>query len=368
MDEFSEQFGKRKRLNYNVINGKELQNSQYIETENNMILEDEIDKIEEILENSEIDEDYFDEHPVKKVKVEDTISLPIFEKSYEYMRVKCKYCCQTDMKIYQGHPNGALNENSALIDPKLHLFKDEISFMHENGHYPKTKLTCFSVYDKDHHLCAFDTGLIEKKVQLYFSGYIKSIYEEDASPEGGVPAKDVGPINRWYISRFDERKELIHVIFITNSCEYILMDPSEEYAPFMDVLKEKIYMSNCVIKFLLDDINLSYEDLINKLQTIELPKNMTKFTENFLLKHVEFIYHQILLFDNSTSAIDLTNSPCMQALANFVAIGIDFDLSESPNKKERKRKSENEYPENTEITATQLFMIYISIIIQGTSK
>ena len=144
MDEFFEQFGKRRRLeDDNVINGKELQNFQYIEIENDMILEDEIDEIEEILEDSETDEDYSDKHPVKKVKVEDTISLPIFEKSYEYMPVKCKYCHQTDIKIYQGHPNGALNENNALIDPKLYLFKDEISFMHENGQYPKTKLTCF---------------------------------------------------------------------------------------------------------------------------------------------------------------------------------------------------------------------------------
>ena len=44
----------------------------------------------------------------------------------------------------------------------------------------------------------------------------------------------------------------------------------------------------------------------------------------------------------------------MQALANFVAMGIDFDLSESLYEKKRSRKSENKYPENTEITATKL--------------
>ncbi|KOX74441.1 DNA (cytosine-5)-methyltransferase 1 [Melipona quadrifasciata] len=235
------------------------------------------------------------------------------------MCIKCEYCRQTDIKIYQGHPNGAVNENIALIDPKLHLFRDEIFFTHESGQYPKTKLTCFSVYDKKHHLCAFNTGLIEEKVQLYFSGYIKSIYEEDASPEGGVPAKDMGPINRWYTSRFDEKKKLIHVIFITNSCEYILMDPSEEYAPFMDVLKEKIFISKCIIEFLLDEINLRYEDLINKLQTIVLPKGIAKLSENSLLKHARFICHQVSLFNNSTSAIDLTNSPCMRTLLNFAS-------------------------------------------------
>ena len=124
----------------------------------------------------------------------------------------------------------------------------------------------FSVYDKNDHLCAFDTGLIEKNVQLYFSGYIKSIYKEDASPEDGVPAKNLGPINMWHISPFDEKT--VHISFITNFCEYILMAPSEEYAPFMDVVEEKICMTKLVIEFLLHEINPSYEDLINKLQVI----------------------------------------------------------------------------------------------------
>lgn len=125
----------------------------------------------------------------------------------------------------------------------------------------------FSVYDKNGHLCSFDTGLIEKNVMLYFSGYIKAIYEEDASPESGVPTKDMGPINEWYVSGFDGG-ELALIGFNTAFAEYILMDPSEEYAPFMDIVKEKIYMSKLVIEFLLDEINPSYEDLLNKFQVI----------------------------------------------------------------------------------------------------
>lgn len=116
-------------------------------------------------------------------------------------------------------------------------------------------------------MCAFDTGLIEKNVMLYFSGYIKAIYEEDASPENGVPAKDMGPINEWYVSGFDGG-ELALIGFNTAFCEYILMDPSEEYTPFMDIVREKIYMSKLIIEFLLDEINPSYEDLLNKLQVI----------------------------------------------------------------------------------------------------
>lgn len=115
------------------------------------------------------------------------------------------------------------------------------------------------------HLCPFDTGLIEKNVLLYFSGYMKAIYEDNFSPEGGIPTKDMGPINEWYVTGFDGG-ELALVGFSTAFAEYILMEPSEAYTPFMDAVKEKIYMSKLVIEFLLDDINSTYEDLLHKLQ------------------------------------------------------------------------------------------------------
>jgi len=33
-------------------------------------------------------------------------------------------------------------------------------------------------------LAAFDTGLIEKNVELFFSGYVKPIYDETVDKEG----------------------------------------------------------------------------------------------------------------------------------------------------------------------------------------
>ena len=41
------------------------------------------------------------------------------------------------------------------------------------------------VYDKNMHLCPFDTGLVERNVELYFSGVVKPIYEENPDPSGG---------------------------------------------------------------------------------------------------------------------------------------------------------------------------------------
>ena len=45
-------------------------------------------------------------------------------------------------------------------------------------------LSARSVYDKNTHLCAFDSGLIEKNKELFFSGYVKPIYDDNSSIEG----------------------------------------------------------------------------------------------------------------------------------------------------------------------------------------
>lgn len=58
-------------------------------------------------------------------------------------------------------------------------------------------MTGFSVYDKNGHLCPFDTGLIESNKLLYFSGYMKAVYDEDSSTENGIATKDMGPIAEW---------------------------------------------------------------------------------------------------------------------------------------------------------------------------
>ena len=44
------------------------------------------------------------------------------------------------------------------------------------------------------------------------------------------------------------------------------MEPSPEYAPIMDSVREKIYMSKLVIEFVSDNLYATYEDLLNKLQ------------------------------------------------------------------------------------------------------
>jgi DNA (cytosine-5)-methyltransferase 1 len=77
----------------------------------------------------------------------------------------------------------------------------------------------------------------------------------------------MGPINEWWVSGFDGGEKAL-VGFSTAFGEYYLMDPSESYAPFMDTVNEKIFISKVVIESLLEDISPTYEDLLNKLQVL----------------------------------------------------------------------------------------------------
>lgn len=54
--------------------------------------------------------------------------------------------------------------------------------------------------------------------------------------------------------------------FTAAFAEYILMDPSPEYAPLFSVMQEKIYISKIVVEFLQNNPDSTYEDLINKIE------------------------------------------------------------------------------------------------------
>ncbi|KYQ51853.1 DNA (cytosine-5)-methyltransferase PliMCI [Trachymyrmex zeteki] len=292
-----------------------------IETDENVTLE--FDKENH---DPEISQQEIKENPEKRMKMESKkmLELKTQDKKASAVIERCQYCKQklnNDIKLYQGHPNGAVEEEIALTDPKLCLFIGDESFIDESDERPQNKLTHFSVYDMNGHLCPFDAGLIEKNVLLYFSGYMKAIFEENSSPEGGIPTKDMGPINEWYVTGFDGG-ELVLVGFSTACAEYILMEPSETYAPFMDAVKEKIYMSKLVIEFLLDEINPTYEDLLNKLQTVVPPKETMTFTEDTLLRHAQFICDRVLSLDNCAGIEDtlLITAPCMRSLMKLSGV------------------------------------------------
>ena len=81
--------------------------------------------------------------------------------------------------------------------------------------------------------------------------------------------------------------------FSTAYADYILMDPSDAYAQFVDAVREKIYMSKLVIEFLVENPDAAYEDLLNSLQTTVPPSGLAIITEDTLLRHAQFVCDQV---------------------------------------------------------------------------
>ncbi|XP_051164166.1 DNA (cytosine-5)-methyltransferase PliMCI-like [Leptopilina boulardi] len=227
---------------------------------------------------------------------------------------KCDYCNQnrTEIKNYPGHPENAVEEYITLTNPELCLFNGDENNLIEYDQWPQQKITKFSVYDEKGHLCQFDTGLIEKNVKLFFSGYVKPIYNDDPSIENGFPTKDLGPINEWFISGF-EGGETALIGFNTEFAEYILMEPAEIYNSFMTPIMEKINTSKSVIEYLLDEIDPSFEDLLDK------------FDAELLIKHSQFICEQVFSFDTSAEIDDtmLITKSCMRSLINLSGVNLE---------------------------------------------
>lgn len=167
---------------------------------------------------------FSEQPPLKKIKVDDTEEKKVVEENEEKKEVeeveveekklngeteksdevkkpevkpkkkkiemlnRCKVCRQDlddpDLVMFQGPPNGAMEEEIALFDPKLCLFNGNEEHVADEDVRPQNKLTHFSVFDESGHLCFFDNGLIEKNALLYISGFIKPVYDENPSPEG----------------------------------------------------------------------------------------------------------------------------------------------------------------------------------------
>ncbi|KAK4878394.1 hypothetical protein RN001_010900 [Aquatica leii] len=247
------------------------------------------------------------------------------EKVPQIKSERCNICRQylEEAVLYNGHPNNSVEEFIALTDERLMLFTGNEVDMNEKDERPVHKITYFSVYDKNGHLCPFDTGLIEANKLLYFSGYVKPIYEEDTSTENGIPTMDLGPINEWYISGFDGGEKAL-VGFSTAFADYYLMEASPEYEPLMKIMRTKIILAKIVIEFLLDEgwKQPTYEDLLQRLEAAGDPD----LSEDTLLRHAQFICHQVSSFDSTANTDEelLITAPCMRTLVKMS--GVTFQV------------------------------------------
>uniref|UniRef100_A0A287CVP0 DNA (cytosine-5)-methyltransferase n=1 Tax=Ictidomys tridecemlineatus TaxID=43179 RepID=A0A287CVP0_ICTTR len=271
---------------------------------------------------------------------------------------KCNECGQflddVDLK-YEQHPSDALEEPQMLTNEKLSIFDENGSGFGSYEDLPQHKLTYFSVYCKRGHLCPIDTGLIEKNVELLFSGTAKPIYDDNPSLEGGVNGKNLGPINEWWITGFDGGEKAL-IGFSTSFAEYILMEPSPEYAPIFGLMQEKIYISKIVVEFLQGNPDATYEDLINKIETTVPPStiNLNRFTEDSLLRHAQFVVSQVESYDDAKDSDEqpIFLTPCMRDLIKLAGVTLGQRRAERRQTIRHPAKEKDKGP--TKATTTKL--------------
>lgn len=262
----------------------------------------------------------------KRTKSDTQVSNAVPEKP-AVMYTRCSDCRQIleagEVKLFEGDPDGAVDEFTVLTDPRLSVFNETNDVGEDVMDTPQHKVTQFTVYDKHTHLCPIDAGLIERDVELYFSGYVKPIYAEDPSPDGGIYTRAMGPIGAWWTAGFDGGENAV-VGFTTPYADYVLMAPSDQYVSFMDALKEKIYMSKLVIETLVKEPNFTYEDLLNKLEITPPPQGIAKFTEDALLRNAQFVVDQVQSFDVSADddEVPLITTPCLRSLVHLAGATI----------------------------------------------
>lgn len=187
------------------------------------------------------------------------------------------------------------------------------------------------IYDKYNHLCPFDNGLLEKGTDLFFSGYVKAIDNEDTSINDGVLVKNAGPIKEWQVTMFVLfliNFDLKNILFLltqniysiknnlsditiqhplrwiygfdggeksliglcTERALYYLMEPSSIYENVFQNIQLKSKLSKIVIEFLLDFgyQNPTFEDLIQHLKNFDLPE-----VEELLFREAQFLCNQV---------------------------------------------------------------------------
>lgn len=137
------------------------------------------------------------------------------------------------------------------------------------------------------------------------------------------------------------------------------MEPSEEYAPIFALMQEKIYMSKIVVEFLQNNRDVSYEDLLNKIEvshpwdcagptgrfgggkgvsppssspSLTCPSSQTtvppaglnfnRFTEDSLLRHAQFVVEQVESYDEAGDSDEppVLITPCMRDLIKLAGV------------------------------------------------
>ncbi|XP_077546580.1 DNA (cytosine-5)-methyltransferase 1-like [Haemaphysalis longicornis] len=218
----------------------------------------------------------------------------------------CKDCRKRlnspEIVFFKGDCEGAVPECVAIIDPQL---TSSLSSRDDLTAQPLFKLTEFTIYDEHDHLCAFDGGLIEADVPLYFSGHVKSVCAEDPGIEDSVSVARGGAVVAWWTSGYDGGSMVVLGI-TTELAEYVLMAPSTQYEPYVRRIHEKSYLIKGVLEKLVENGgSASFDDVVGHLESLsDHPKGVAPFSLETLHKHAQFVVDHVQAYDAAGNADD----------------------------------------------------------------
>jgi len=234
--------------------------------------------------------------------------------------VKCKLCRQKETENVDIPPN-AVDECVALTHNVLaNIYTDGGSIQHN--------LTNYSIFDENGHLCSIDSGVIERNINLYLTGFIKPINDNDPSIENGVAVSELGPILEWWVSYGGGDSFHVVIGVSTDYADYFLIEPHTNFKKYTTSVTEKIHLSNFVIESMLDSINEdpTYEDILDNISKCNNPVTNNKFTEEDLLSYADFVLDQVVEYDsNDTHTLPLAETQCMKTLTELS--GVDKSIT-----------------------------------------
>uniref|UniRef100_A0A2S2Q3B0 Cytosine-specific methyltransferase n=1 Tax=Sipha flava TaxID=143950 RepID=A0A2S2Q3B0_9HEMI len=268
-------------------------------------------------------------------------------------KARCKYCqqaCPESVKI----PTDAEPECIVLTHEILaNIYTDNFDAIQHN-------LTNFSIYDENGHMCSIDSGMMERNIPLYLTGYVKPIYDNGPGVEKGIAATELGPILEWYLSSYDGGSQVL-IGVTTEYADYLLNEPHISYKKYMTTVIEKIHLSRLVIKSILNSEydDPSYEDVLNFIVNSVNPATGTNFTEEDLLQHAQFVLDQVVDYDlGDTYYLPLAETQCIETLTELSgatkSIKVPFRRLERVGRRNRGVKADISQREFSKATTTEL--------------
>jgi hypothetical protein len=151
---------------------------------------------------------------------------------------KCRHCRQrlVGIQVCPKFPPAAAStsEEEALRHPNIYV---EGASGTEDKH--QALITHYALHDREGHLVNLTWGLVEEGKTVYFSGYVKGVFDGDPNTtENGVAVARGGPVTQFWSTGYEEGEQ--HVIGIsTDRADYYLKKPCDEYWPLIQELDER---------------------------------------------------------------------------------------------------------------------------------